>query len=287
MLLFDAFERYKARKLLGAASTTEGKFRRAIVALGLLVGRLPTVADLTDDNIADLVASVIAKGRSAHTANDYRAKLVALWTFCAKRRWVDTFPDVEEAPTEKRNPVAWTREELARVIAATQHARRPVGGVPGSVWFRALILVLWDTGERIGAVLRAERSQLAGATLIVPAGHRKGKTRDMVYTLHPDTVAALAAMESPDALLFPRDCCPETVANRWRGCLRREGLPHDRQHLFHCMRRSVASHAKAAGGDATALLDHSSAQITRDSYIDRRIVAPARAVDVLFRPDAA
>lgn len=283
-MLFDAFERYRARKLIGAAANTEGKFRRAIFALGTLVGHLPTVDDLTDDNIADLVASVIARGRSAYTANDYRSKLVALWTFCARRRWTETYPDVDEAPTEKRNPVAWTRDELARVIAATALARQPMGGIPGPTWYRALLLVLWDTGERIGAILRAERSQLHGDTLLVPAAHRKGKTRDMVYTLHPDTVAAIAAMGEPRAMLFPRDCTTETVANRWRACLKRAGLPHDRQHLFHCVRRSVASHAKAAGGDATALLDHSSSAITRDSYIDRRIVQPARAVDVLFRP---
>lgn len=285
MLLFDALERYKTRKLLGAAATTEGKFRRAIVALGVLVGHLPTVEDMTDDNIADLVAGVIAKGRSAYTANDYRSKLVALWTFCAKRKWIDTFPDVERLATEARNPVAWSREELSRVIAATRHAGGSIGGVPGSVWFRALILVLWDTGERIGAILRAERSQLDGDTLIVPAAHRKGKTRDMVFTLHADTVAAIAAMRTTAGLLFPRECHTETIANRWRACLRAEGLPFDRQHMFHCMRRSVASHAKAAGGDATALLDHSSSAITQASYIDRRIVPTARAVDVLFRPD--
>lgn len=286
MLLFDVLDRYRTRKLLGAAAGTEGKFRRAIVALGVLVGRLPTVADLTDDNIADLVASVIRKGRSAYTANDYRSKLVALWTFAAKRRWAATFPDVDRVATEARNPVAWTREELARVVAATRHAGGSIGGVPGAVWFRALILVLWDTGERIGAILRAERSQLCGATLIVLAAHRKGKTRDMVYTLHPDTVAAIEAMGTTAGLLFPRECHKETIANRWRACLRAEGLPFDRQHMFHCMRRSVASHAKAAGGDATALLDHSSSAITQASYIDRRIVAPARAVDILFRPDA-
>ena len=289
MLLFEAFERYKTRKLLGAAANTEGKFRRAIVALGLVVGRLPTVDDLTDDNVSDVVASVIRKGRTAYTANGYRSKLVALWTFAAKRGWVKTFPDIDAAPVEHANPVAWTRAELARVIAATAHARQPICGVPGAVWFRALLLVLWDTGERIGAVLKTEAAQLAGNSLTVIAAHRKGKTRDMVYTLHPDTVAALAAIRAiyTGPMLFPRDCSAETVANRWRSCLKREGLPSDRKHLFHCMRRSVASHAAAAGGNATSLLDHSSAATTRESYIDRRIAPQPRAIDVLFRPDAA
>jgi integrase len=49
------------------------------------------------------------------------------------------------------------------------------------------------------------------------------------------------------------------------------------------MRRSVASHYEAAGGNATELLGHSSRSVTL-AYLDPRIVPQQHAVDLLFRP---
>lgn len=286
MNLFDAFERYKNRRLIGCSKNTEGKFRRAIRNLGILVGHLPTTDDLTDDNIADLLATVLAKGRTPDTANDYRNKLVALWTFCARRRWVDTFPDIRQLDMPEHAPVAWTRDELPKVFAATELAYQPICGIPGPLWFRLFVSLLWDTGERSGAILLARREHVIGDTLFVPAANRKGKTRDKIYTLHSDTLELIRERDiytQRDELL-PKDFNRATIYNRWRSCLKRAGLPHDSKHMFHCFRRSVASHAKAAGADATDLLDHSSSAITKASYLDPRIVPAPKAVDVLFRP---
>lgn len=152
----------------------------------------------------------------------------------------------------------------------------------------AEVSVLWDTGERIGAVLQLEWQHLNGTTLHVPAGTRKGKTRDKMYSLHPDTVALLETIHAVygGSMLLPLDCCYESLFNRLRAMLNRAGLPSDRKHLFHCIRRSVASHGAAAGADASQLLDHSDPSITRRYYLDPRIVPAPRAVDVLFRPDS-
>lgn len=286
MTLFDVLNLYSARHLLGANSCTEIKHRRAIRVAGQVVGRIPTTDDLSDDLVCGAMAIVARRGRSPHTVNDTRAKLVALWSFAAKRGFVKQWPDVDRMTAPKLAPVAWLKDELPRVFAACDRALWSVAGIPGPAWLRAFLSVQWDTAERIGALMQLKWTALSGNVLTVPAATRKGKTRDMAYTLHPDTVAALDTLQAHHSgpRIFPVDFNPGTIWNRWRSCLRAEGLPHDRKHMFHCMRRSVASHAKAAGADASELLDHSSSQITREFYLDPRIVPAPKAIDVLFRP---
>ena len=286
MTLRELFEAYRVRKLMGAADATVRKYDRVIKQAEKLIGRAATVDDLTDELVARMMASKIEKGRSAHTANGDRAKLCALWTWGAKKGYVSTFPDVDALRAPETIPTAWTAEQLPQVFAACDKATRDMCGVPGALWFRALLSVLWDSGERVGAILDATYSRLNGEWLTIPAAARKGKTRDKLYRLHPETLSLLHRMRAYHQRddVFPHDCCREQVLNRFRTMLKRAGLPYDRKHLFHCIRRSVASHAKAAGGDATAILDHADGAITRKFYIDPRVAPTVAPVDILFRP---
>jgi integrase len=57
------------------------------------------------------------------------------------------------------------------------------------------------------------------------------------------------------------------------------------QRRFHALRKASASYVAAAGGDAVGHLDHSDANITRDHYLDDRIVGKAAGIDFLPRLD--
>lgn len=163
-----------------------------------------------------------------------------------------------------------------------------IHNVPARLWWHALHAVLWDTGERITAVFRLEWStvDLDSGHVRCPAENRKGGRADRVYRLHPDTVTALQAIyRERNTRVFP---WPYTSTYLWRkygNLLERAGLPSDRAHKFHCVRKSVASYFEAAGGNATELLGHSSRRVTR-RYLDPRVVSPPQASDVLFRPEA-
>jgi integrase len=61
-------------------------------------------------------------------------------------------------------------------------------------------------------------------------------------------------------------------------------LPTDREHSFHCIRKTGASFADAAGADASKLLGHSSRSVTERHYLDPSIAKRDHAVDFLFRP---
>lgn len=127
---------------------------------------------------------------------------------------------------------------------------------------------------------------LKGRYLLVHADYRKGKKADKIFRLHPDTILLLKAIREPDrGLIFPAPGgSVQNLWNHYKRLLHEAGLPFDRYHMFHCLRRSTASYLEVAGGDATEHLGHSSRQITL-KYLDPRIVKKKHASDLLFRPN--
>jgi integrase len=226
------------------------------------------------------------RGSAPETINGQTGKLRSLWTWLAKKRIVEQFPTLGNVKEPKRVPQAWTQEELGILLAACQRATGMVGRVKASDWWVALHLLIWDTSERIGAVLAIRKDWLNWQTggLLIPAECRKGQERDMAYGLHEETLVALARIrDSGSDLLFG----VVTVAwlyYRYKRLRKAAGLPTDRKSAFHRIRRSVASHLHALGHNATDALGHASTDVTRRSYLDPKIAGAVRPADVLFRP---
>lgn len=291
MLLTDLFEIYAARKLICADEMTRTKYRVAIKHLGSTVGREPQIADLNDDTIAVMLARLVKGGRTPQTANGYRAKLLALWRFAQNRGLVQFGPEIGKLPEPSRIPAAWTVEQLKAIFRACDLQQGWIGPVRAAAFWRCLHMVLWDSAERLSAALSATWADcnLPDRWLVIRGEHRKGRIgskSDIAYRLHEETAQALEQIRLPTRdLIFEWPGCKGTIWYRYRRLLKDAGLPHDRQHLFHCMRRSVASHAEAAGADATKLLGHSERGITVKSYISPMIAPQQQACDVLFRPD--
>lgn len=176
--------------------------------------------------------------------------------------------------------------ETERLFAVASAAPGTIGRVATGDWWRALLLVCWDTGERIGAVWSVTWPDvdLTSGWVRVPAESRKGGRCDRLYRLAPDTVAALRPLRANGTgAVFATHFGRQALWIRLRRILRRAGLPSDRRSMFHRIRRSVASYVAAAGGNAQDVLGHSSPAVTR-CYLDPRIVEPAQAVDWLWRP---
>ena len=113
---------------------------------------------------------------------------------------------------------------------------------------------------------------------------RKGRRRDRLYKLSHETVDALMQLPktSHDDKIFVWPFSYTYLWHRYNQVLEMAGLPTDRKSKFHRMRKSVASHAEAAGSDATGLLDHSGRNVTT-AYLDPRVAVRPQAVDCLFR----
>jgi integrase len=263
-------------------------YRLALKNFGEAIGRPPNLTDLTNDNLARMTRTLLNRRLAVATVNERCRRVAKFWEFLARRGSIQVWPIRIKLPEPARTPVAWLRPELARIFGAVKSLQGEICGVPRAKWWRALLLVDWDTGERIGALLALKWSYIAAdGWMHVPAEVRKGKRKDMTYRLAPDTLDALNAIRLPlRELLFPWPHDENYIFNRFEKILERAGLPTDRKSKFHRIRRSVASHYEGAGGNATRLLGHEDRRTTIRSYLDPRIVEQGQAIDLLFRPEA-
>lgn len=281
---------YFPLRLRGKSPRTLALYRRSIAMFAKHLERPARLTDFTDLSVSSHLHALEAAGKAPHTIDKERSQLLALWRFACDRRLLRHYPTIMRSRLPKRDPIAWTSDQLRQLFKAIDREPGELAGIPARLWWRALHLVMWDTSERIGALLKLTWTclDLDARWVTIPAEIRKGKTGDETSRLHPDTVAALMAIRDPIRdLVFP---WPHNYGYIWKAyglIMSSAHLPNDRFHKFHAVRRSVASHFEAAGGNATRLLGHSSRAITERSYLDPRIVPQLQAADMLFRPYAA
>lgn len=285
MSLSDFFESvYLPLRLLGASASCILQYRINIRCFSGWLHRSAEVADLTDDNLCRYVGTIVSRGRSPATANKILSQLRALWEFSARRGLRADYPSIRKMPEYKRAPTAWSREQLATLFQALRKVPGRIDGIRASVWWICLHGVLWDSGARVGAILRAQWTDVdwERGELLLRAEIQKQKA-DQRFKLHADTMAMLTLMRRQDGPVFPWNLSRAAIWDRYKRILRDAGLPHDRRSKFHRMRRSVASWFEAAGGNSTRLLGHSSRKVT-ELYLDDAITGTPQAADVLFRP---
>jgi integrase len=214
-----------------------------------------------------------ASCRSAYTAEKERSQLLAL----ARLAWERRVPGLERMPTcppgvlPQRVPTSWTTEEMQRVFEVASHAQRPIHGVPANEFFTALLMLCWETGERIGAVLAIPASEYRRPSVMVQPETRKGGKEGRIYSLSPDLCDRLDRLAvHKHERLIPWTGHFTALYGRLKVLLTRAGLG-GRRLAFHQIRRTAISHIAAAGGDPVAFAGHSNPSVTRRWYIDPRL----------------
>lgn len=263
---------------------TKRQYEFAINDMTKALGHEARIGDLTDDNVSLLMAHLTERKLAAKTINERRGRINALWSWLARRGVVKTWPTVKPIPEPRRVPLAWSQSELQQLLAACRAVPGTINLIRACDWWSSLHLVAWDTGERITALLACQWGYLSGEWLTIPAEVRKGKGSDAQYRLSDDALAGLATIREPQReTIWPWPFDARYLWTRYRKIRQRAGLPIDRRSAFHRIRRSVATHYEAAGGNATELLGHTSRATTVRSYIDSRFTKHPQASDLLFR----
>lgn len=236
--------------------------------------------------------------RSVRTVRGKRDYLWGLWRFAYKRKLCDEAPpdrdDLAKLKSPKEDPIAWSPDEVRRIIDAARVA-------PDVRWWKpahwiSFLCAAWYTSERFEALLSCRQAELDGDTLIVKACRTKDKKAGshklpawlagMIRTL-PVIAGGGVAAEKRE-LIWPFPFAPAAMRQHYReDILKPAGLPHDRHHLFHCLRRSVLTEMVNVADMAAAqeLARHSSPAITLESYISQAKLRNKRsAADVLPNP---
>jgi integrase len=238
-----------------------------------VLGRPPETTDLEELCVAQFLAHRVRTKSAASAAKD-RAQCRALWEFCARRRLCETWPAMPRIIVPERVPEAWLTDEMTRLLASAAQEPGRIGGFPACDVFKALLLLAYDTGERITPLMELRTSDVRGCNVIFRAEQRKGRRRDILREISVACADALLAVRrGPDDTAIPWDRHRTCVWRLLKVILQRAGLPSDRRCKFHKIRKTTASYYEAAGGSAQRLLDHSSPAVTR-KYLDPRIVSP-------------
>jgi hypothetical protein len=251
---------------------------------GREVPRKPTRTDCDElfslANFCDF-ARWLAEGRAPSTTNGRVEVLWMLWSFASDEGLCDNpLPVARKKPRWKelkRDPVAWTLQELDRLIAACVLAppMRECDWWTGDFWL-ALISGYLATSERFTALMLCPRTALIGNVLTIPAELTKDK-KEAPVVLEPaiaDRWRALPAIEG-SPLFFPYPYSLKTLRERFTADLLISAkLPIDRHHKFHCLRRTAATQIYIVRGIDAAMrsLRHFSASLTMSKYVSQAVV---------------
>lgn len=253
-------------------------------------GQVP-LSGLSADHVRQMMRSLMDRGRSIETVNGYRRRLLLLWQeareFGFEAPPVPSRRDVRRLKTIARIPQAWHPDELRALLAACEEVPPSKGW--GAQHDRALLLTVYDTSLRVGALLKSEISQLdlRRHTLYVPGDKQKGKA-DTLQPLHPDTVLAVAALPRPagDKRLFPLPICRRNLFIRLGRVLSAAGLPSTRRDKFHKVRRTSYSLVASRYGIAAASQHAAHKSDLSRYYLDPTFLDQPNPLDALPRPES-
>lgn len=274
---------YRTHRLRGRSDNSVRLYRFSCRNFSTYLGRPATLDDLTDQNVNGLLCWMADRGLAAHSRQKELSQLTALWRYAIRKRLLEDWPDIQPEKLPQRTPEAWTAADLEKLYRAIREIPGHVAGIPAAAWWEALHRVLACSAERISAVLELRWSDvdLQSGWINFRAASRKGGRADNAIRLNGTAIESLKRIQQPKReLVFEWDRSLTYLWAIYADILKAAGLPHDARSKFHRMRRTVASHFEAAGGNATALLTHSNRKVTL-AYLDPRIVKPPQAADLL------
>ena len=251
--LYDQF--YRPIRLRTRSENTRRLYEFSMARFDEFLGRRALLTDFDETTVCRFLEWRRTSGVAASTVERDRYNLLALWRYGNRRKLIDTWPEIEPEVIPERAVMAWTETEVHKLLDACKLAEGKIGRRPASTWWQVLHMLAWDTGERIAALLgiRWDGVDLQGGSVVCRAETRKGGRQDRVYKLHPDTVAILRIMPRDQDVILAWPYSKTYLWQRYTKLLEKAGLPSGRASKFHRLRRSVASHYEAAGGNATEL----------------------------------
>ncbi len=228
--------------------------------------------ELTDENLAVYREQRLAHGLAKDSVRGELGRLMAY------ARWKGLNPKTQQPKKVRREPQAWSRNELRRLFKEARTTERTIYGIPGAIYWPAILGLAYDTGERITAIAALEWSDIDfdQRSVRYRAETRKGSCADHQGTFSRGTRRDLLRLRGFGKGRPFRLGCESTRWKAYTTLLKDAGLPSDRRSKFHRLRRTHATWLHWSGGDATASLGHSSSDITRDAYLDKRYTRKGR-----------
>jgi integrase len=279
-------ERYAPLHALSARSVV--LFSSSIDRLRDHLEREPELADFTDLTMAKFIrwrSTTPHRGRlpSPATVAKDKAHLSSLANHAARKKLIPEFVEWPRLRVPTRPPRGYTVEEISAIVRAGRNRCGVIGGVPAPWFWMTLPWAAWETGERIGSLLRVRWGEVDLDRRVVTflGEHRKDHITTIQRAIGPQLATVLATQRREDSrLVFPwlDDRKEATIFQSLQTQCRRAGVT---PRGFHAFRKASASYVQAAGGNASEHLGHADPKTTRDHYLDTRITGQQSALDYL------
>lgn len=293
---------YVPNRLNDATEDTKEAYRIAVGHWRLLTGD-PPVKAITNETVARFRNALSKmRGRSPimrMSPNSVRSYMRFLQVLLDKlgppgRGNRDGLDILERVPWAKpprevvRIPRTITLEQFSACITASLSMDEPqLSGVKAPAWWRALFVVAWNTGERIGTLLSMRMAEIdwAGKRIVLPADRMKSRRPKIVY-LNAAALNALRSIRTDRKLIFPwpSNDYRSTFYKRLHKLQDVAGIPREDQFGFHPIRKTVATMLwEINPGAAQCALGHTTNDVTKKHYVDGGGMV-ARALDQLPQP---
>lgn len=249
-------------------------------------GRPVPVNELTDELVSSWVLDMEQSDRSPATVACQRKNLLALWRSAWETGDTETRPRrVRKVRVPVTIPEAWTPAEVAQLVAATQTVNGYLpNGIRGFFWWRAFILISWDTGLRLGDVLTLRRDQVEEDGTFTLLQEKSGWPH--ICYLQQPTREALAETFPPEReILLPWPFDRGYFYRTFRELVKTAGI---KQGSSKWLRRSSATAVERMRPGAGALhLGHRvHGSVAHANYLDPRQLQQNRPLPPALRYDA-
>ena len=293
---------YKPQKLFDAQSNTVYHYELILRHWTIITGD-PLLKEITDETLAlfrDFLLKEpgMAKG-SRKSVNTVRTQMRNIQTLLDKcgpagprnrdgRGIIDRVPWAQPPRKELKIPKTVDLDTLGKCYAAADKMQLPaIPGVKPADWWRALLVVCYNTGLRARTLfsLQWDHIDWKNRKAVIPAGCLKSRRPQIVY-LNPIVIQHLLAIRRESVCVFEFSHARRRFWQLLHLLQKRAGVDQSDWFGLHALRRTLASilweHSPSA---AQFALGHTTSDITRQHYVDGGSLV-ARAIDALPQPEA-
>lgn len=197
-------------------------------------------------------------------------------------------PYVKPPKVTRKIPRTVSPEVLGNAYLATVGMDRPqVPGIKPPAWWRAILVVAYNTGLRMGSLwkLRMEWVDWQGACIRIPGSALKNRIGQTI-PLNATTLEHLRAIRGERELVFPWTMHRRSFWILLRKLQALAAIPTAAQFTMHDLRRTLATTLWGVSPQAAqAALGHQTLEITKNHYAQTSGIV-AQAIQRLPQPAA-
>ncbi|HEX4129743.1 MAG TPA: tyrosine-type recombinase/integrase [Pirellulales bacterium] len=240
---------------------------------GRHLGHEPTAEDLADETLNRYLVSLEDRQLSAWTIRGHRQRIIALWNAA----WMQEPPLVCAAPRRVRRikrpnrlPEAWSVEQITSLAEASGKfgGRFQRSRISRPAFWRAFVLVAWESGLRLGDLLALKFSDIRADGVVVVTQGKSGLP--VRFQVRRDTVQAIEAIrDKRRACIFGGVIGRDAIYRQFRALVAAAGLDRG---TTRWLRRSSGTHVETLAPGLGHLHLGNGRDVFEKHYRDPRLV---------------